>query len=48
MERPEKDGFTSTLIIKDSIASDFGEYNCTVRNSHGVDSFVVTLKAESE
>jgi hypothetical protein len=48
VERPRKDGFRSTLIIRNAIMSDFGNYNCSVQNSHGIDSFVVSLKEESE
>ena len=41
-----KDGVRSRLIIRPVTDSDFGDYNCTVLNSHGVDSYVITLKEE--
>ena len=43
-----KDGVRSRLIIRPVTDSDFGDYNCTVLNSHGVDSYVITLKEERE
>ncbi len=43
-EASRNDGMRSTLIIRDSIRSDFGEYNCTVRNSHGEDTFLIKLE----
>ena len=45
-EHPRKDGFRSKLIIRPVTESDFGDYNCTVQNSHGVDSYIITLKEE--
>ena len=45
-ERPRRDGFQSKLIIRPVTEKDFGDYNCTVQNSHGVDSYVITLKEE--
>ena len=45
-EYPRKDGFRSKLIIRPVTESDFGDYNCTVQNSHGVDSYIITLKEE--
>ena len=47
-ERGRADGMSSTLVIRDVIASDFGEYNCSVRNSHGEDAFAVNLERKSE
>ena len=47
-ERGRADGMSSTLVIRDVIASDFGEYNCSVRNSHGEDAFTITLERKSE
>ena len=47
-ERGRADGMSSTLVIRDVIASDFGEYNCSVRNSHGEDAFTITLQRKSE
>ena len=41
-----KDGVRSRLIIRPVTDSDFGDYNCTVLNSHGVDSYVISLKEE--
>ena len=38
----------SKLIIRESIASDFGDYNCSVYNSHGKDTIIITLKPESK
>ena len=38
----------STLEIQTSIASDFGEYNCSVKNSHGSASLMIILKPESK
>lgn len=43
---PRKDGLKSTLIIRPVTESDFGEYNCTAPNTHGVDSYVISLKEE--
>ena len=45
-EIPRKDGFKSKLIIRPVTEADFGDYNCTVQNSHGVDSYVISLKEE--
>ena len=45
-ESPRKDGFKSKLIIRPVTQTDFGDYNCTVQNSHGVDSYIITLKEE--
>ena len=45
-EYPRKDGFKSKLVIRPVTESDFGDYNCTVQNSHGVDSYIITLKEE--
>ncbi len=48
-EESRPDGIKSTLVIRDAVEADFDVgYNCTVRNSHGEDSFVVTLEKESE
>jgi hypothetical protein len=38
----------SFQVIRKAIASDFGDYNCTVRTSHGEDAFMITLKRESK
>lgn len=46
IEQPRKDGFRSKLIIRPVTEADFGDYNCTVENSHGVDSYIITLKEE--
>lgn len=46
IEQQRKDGFKSKLIIRPVTQADFGDYNCTVQNSHGVDSYVITLKEE--
>ncbi|XP_059093510.1 irregular chiasm C-roughest protein-like [Tigriopus californicus] len=46
-EEGRKDGMKSTLIIHDSVEADFADYNCTVRNSHGEDSFVITLEQQN-
>ena len=35
-------------VIRKAIASDFGDYNCTVRTTHGEDAFLITLKRESK
>ena len=48
IDKPRKDGMLSTLVIRNAMDSDFGDYNCTVRNSHGQDSFIITLKKESK
>ena len=42
------DTVQSTLIIKDSIQQDFGDYNCTVKNSYGEDSIIITLEPSSK
>lgn len=47
-EEGRKDGMKSTLIIHDSVEADFADYNCTVHNSHGRDSFVITLEQQSK
>ncbi|XP_040583429.1 irregular chiasm C-roughest protein [Lepeophtheirus salmonis] len=44
IETAKKDGMKSTLVIRSSISSDYGDYNCTVRNQYGSDSFVITLE----
>jgi len=41
-----RDGLVSTLVIKDSVISDFGSYNCSVRNAYGEDSLIVHLQRE--
>ena len=48
VEDPRKDGMKSTLIIRNSIKTDFDQYNCTVINSHGSDSFIIELKKQSK
>lgn len=47
-ERGRSDGMRSTLVIRDSIASDYGEYNCSVRNTHGEDTFIIKLERKSK
>ena len=47
-EKRRRDGLHSTLEIQTSIASDFGEYNCSVKNSHGSASLMIILKPESK
>ena len=44
MENILSDGIASTLVIKESVEKDFGDYNCSVKNSHGKDSLTITLK----
>ena len=39
----DKDKVVSTLIIKDSVQSDFGDYNCSASNSYGQDTAVIHL-----
>jgi len=46
LNKPRKDGILSTLIIRNAMDSDFGDYNCTVQNPHGADSFIIKLKKE--
>ena len=46
--RGRKDGMASSLIIRQTVESDYDKYNCTVRNSHGADSFIISLKRESK
>lgn len=41
-----RDGLVSTLVIKDSVMSDFGSYNCSVRNAYGEDFLIVHLQRE--
>ncbi|XP_017018141.1 irregular chiasm C-roughest protein [Drosophila kikkawai] len=41
------EGVRAALIIRDSKASHFGRYNCTVMNSYGGDSLVITLVREA-
>ena len=48
METGKKDGMKSTLVIRNSISTDFGDYNCTVKNQFGDDSFVITLQRKSK
>lgn len=40
------EGVRAALIIRDSKATHFGKYNCTVLNSYGGDSLVITLLRE--
>ncbi|XP_017054972.1 irregular chiasm C-roughest protein [Drosophila ficusphila] len=40
------EGVRAALIIRDSRATHFGRYNCTVLNSYGGDSLVITLLRE--
>ncbi|XP_043069156.1 irregular chiasm C-roughest protein [Drosophila bipectinata] len=40
------EGVRAALIIRDSKASHFGKYNCTVMNSYGADSLVISLLRE--
>ncbi|XP_017112772.1 irregular chiasm C-roughest protein [Drosophila elegans] len=40
------EGVRAALIIRDSKATHFGKYNCTVMNSYGGDSLVITLLRE--
>ena len=47
-EERRSDGLRSELIIHDASPSDFTEYNCTVRNSHGQDTYIVRLERQSE
>ena len=47
-ETARKDGMRSTLIIHEAIETDFMDYNCSVRNSHGQDSFTITLEKRSK
>ena len=39
----DKNKVFSTLIIKDSVQSDFGDYNCSASNSYGQDTAVIHL-----
>lgn len=41
------EGVRAALIIRDSKATHFGRYNCTVMNSYGGDSLVITLVREA-
>ncbi len=47
-EETRPDGIRSVLIIGETIPDDFGEYNCTVKNSHGQDSLTFRLEQQSE
>ena len=40
----DKDKVVSTLLIKESVQSDFGDYNCSARNSYGQDTAIMHLK----
>ena len=40
----KKDSLVSTLVIKDSVSSDFGTYNCSSRNAYGEDFHLVDLR----
>ncbi|XP_055913065.1 irregular chiasm C-roughest protein [Eupeodes corollae] len=40
------EGVKASLIIRDSQSSQYGKYNCTVINSYGSDSIVITLIPE--
>ena len=42
------EGVRAALIIKESHSNHYGKYNCTVVNSYGSDSIVITLIAERE
>ena len=48
MNKRRPDGMQSKLLILESIASDYGNYNCSVANTHGKDSLMITLKPESK
>ena len=39
----DQDKVVSTLIIKNSVQSDFGDYNCSARNSYGHDTAIIHL-----
>ena len=42
----KKDGLVSTLVIKDSVYSDYGTYNCSLRNDYGQDFHLVELQRQ--
>ena len=43
-----EDGLTSTLIIRNSLGSDFGDYNCSALNEFGADHVIVTLQNQGK
>ena len=42
----KKDSLVSTLVIKDSANSDYGMYNCSLRNAYGQDFHLVELQRQ--
>jgi hypothetical protein len=44
----KKDGLVSTLVIKDSANSDYGMYNCSLRNGYGQDFHLVELQRQGK
>ena len=45
-DEKREDGMKSTLTIRNTSRTDFGEYICTVSNSHGSDEFIVKLEIQ--
>lgn len=42
------EGVKSTLIVRESMAKNFGRYNCTVVNEYGSDALEIELMAQSK
>jgi hypothetical protein len=43
---PIDHGIRSTLIIRQALATDFGPYTCSLKNSHGYSSFEILLEEQ--
>ena len=37
------DGIVSTLVVKNTVAADFGDYECSIDNGFGADTLAVKL-----
>ena len=41
-------GIRSTLVIRESLKTDFGTYTCSVKNAHGTKELHIRLQQKSE
>ena len=41
-------GIRSTLVIRESLKTDFGAYTCSIKNAHGSQELQIRLQQKSE
>ena len=45
---PIQHGIRSTLVIRESLDTDFGPYTCSIKNSHGTSDIKIQLEQQSK